>query len=151
MNPGTGEVKTDFVSFDSNLDLRDYKLLVDCVDGVCKQTAGYINGSDTILSFINNESGVDGYKRSDNGGACSSSAGGKYHDNGGTPPIPLGLCIKDNLPVLFTDDNSVKNTLLYDDVSGTPFEVGKEGDVILVKHGTRYAIIDKFDSGKYSV
>ena len=140
LDTADGKVMTDFGNIAS---LADVKLLVDCVDGLCKQTYGYVKGDGKVFKFIEGE---DGGKANDGDTLISNDCSdgvGKFH--GDSPSAADGLCVKDNTSITFASDSNIKHVILKNTGNDTPFANTK--DDILVKHGLNYAIIDKFDSG----
>ena len=123
--------------------LGNYKKLVDCVDGICKQTAGYVKGSSDMFKFVDEEDGdVEDTLKVNAGTACAGAVGKFIEGNS-------GVCIKsaNGGDVAFAYDSTIKHLILKSatGVADSPFR-DTEND-ILVKHASNYFIIDKFDAG----
>ena len=119
------------------------KILVDCLDGICKKTYGYVKGNGHVFKFVegtNNGKADDGDVM--NSSDCNTAIG-KYH--GANASGADGFYVKSGTAITFISDSSIKHIILRRTGSGTLFH--NSNDDILVKHGVNYSIIDKFDSG----
>ena len=139
-------------TFSSPLTSTNY-VLVDCVEGACRQTQGYIKDEENkILVFIGNNgfSSLGKDTADDNKGKENKEECNETTDTGklsGTD-YKEGICIGDGMSVDFvTDENSeITRHFIKGGVASTPFE----GNLI-VKRGTRYIIRDMFYNSKYTV
>jgi len=137
-------------TFSSTLTSADY-VLVDCVEGDCKQTQGYIKENRKIRVFI----GDNGF----------SSLGKDYDENNKGPTEVVncaaesnvgklsgehnlkGICIGNGMSLDFAEDEvEITNHIIMAGAENTPFH----GDFV-VKRGTRYIIRDMFYNSKYTV
>jgi len=138
----TQEVYSDFDTVD--LKNQNSYNVVDCVNGVCELTSGYIKNKDGIYKFINEEKNVS---------AADIVAYGVTQSSG---------CIKDHVGKHFTDvkgrtsvcitvGHSInmvrkRNYMIMAGtaITGTPFIKDEFG--VAVKGGKGYVVIDRFNS-----
>ena len=147
-----GSVISDNVLSSSTVNLSIEYILVDCVDGICKQTQGYV---------------VDGIKKgivfkgSSNGVATASN--GIYESNvcvSGEDGMIIsgnsGVCIKGAAapasPVIANFvESEIRKHIIENAVNTTPF-YSEVSTMVPIKHGINYAIVDMFESGnKYII
>ena len=129
-------------------------VLVDCMDGVCKQTSGYIVSGTNYYAFVDDgfavvvdtTAGTTFVSSKNAVESCAVGDIGKFAANAG---VIDGVCTKVNGGVKFEKDN--KKYLITTGTDGlgenTPF-VHANGEYVPVKHSLQYIIRDKFDSGK---
>jgi len=146
------EIETDIAGSPSNY------ILMDCMDGVCKQTSGYIVSGTNYYAFVNDgiAQKVDISKNGDyvklnQINSCSDGSNSSFDDIG---KIAInsnkieGVCIAKNGGIEFKNDNKkylIKSTTGLG--TKTPFE-HVDVEYVPVKHSVQYIIRDKFDSGK---
>ena len=147
-------VKTDdgtlITDFDDTIDLAIGYVLVDCIDGICKQTQGYVKDSEKVIAFVGENNGINAdddnnkvqFYSSNNIANCDNKNKIGYIKNGKGSICLNGIAEE----VTFSDDNKRFLILYENDIpTTTPFYV--ENENVPVKHGERYIIVDKFNSG----
>jgi len=145
-----GSVITNFSTTDTDLTPTDYDL-IDCVDGVCKQTNGYVINNTQVIGFIDGTGSVDDSKfvvmeycnenRINNIGKyvknlktfCNGPGATDYFRDTWEYQQWKGIKISENI-ILGN----------YPAAEGTPFR--NVDNNVLIKNDTNYFIIDKFDS-----
>jgi len=141
----SGVVK-DSTEFDSDLqttlnqgDAYTGYILLDCINGICKRTSGYILVDDTqyaVFEESNTASPIAGVSVS----SCEGNIGKVIDSNG-------GICIKAGGGVSYKDDNKrfiIKSSTGF---TGTPFENSTNNAII--KRGIKYIIKDLFYDSKF--
>ena len=114
-------------------------VLMDCVDGVCKQTQGYIIYNEKVYAFKGTqvgEAGTSYVSSADNGGQCAATDIGKLLSGKG------GICIGNSLGVNF---NTAGNYLILDGSSAVGAFSGNT-DSVAIKRKAYYIIEDQFNS-----
>jgi len=142
--------------------VADNYVLVDCVEGVCKQTQGYIKDSAKVIAFIGegiSAVGVNVREDADKTAqfnpfatltaksACAATYIGKVYAEAGS-----GICIDatETHGVDFVTDGNIIKKYIIDSSSaatgtiGTPFE--SEANNLAIKSGLRYIIRDEFNT-----
>jgi len=126
-------VETDFTE---QLAINDEdKVLVDCVDGICAQTQGYIKNDGKMYVFIGEESGVIVKRSLVGGSSCSSNTIGKLIND------KSAVCISSGKSIAFEEEEDDHMIMKGAAVEGTPFE--NVNEIKAVKHSANYVIIDK--------
>jgi len=119
-------------------DIENY-VLVDCDNGVCRQTQGYLKNNNIFNAFVGTKGGdrteiiADGITNTDLN-LCSAGHIGKLLST------KLGICIKSEKAALLT---STDKYLISGAATGTPFE---DSNGVALKISNLYIIKDKFNS-----
>jgi len=124
--------------------INDGYILVDCVDGVCKQTQGYVvDGSKIGIAFKGSSNGVttagNGDYEIDSNVACGTGNIGMIKSDNSE------VC-SDISTIQLYESSFGKCMIVNNAVIGNPFYDDTDG--VLVKHGFNYVIVDMFESGK---
>jgi len=141
VNKVDGTYTTDFTE---ELSINDEgKVIVDCLDGVCFQTQGYIRNNGITYVFNREESGVEVNEGLIGGSSCNSESVGKLLTG------ESAACITSGSSIAFEDDDDDYIIMNGSAVEGTPFENADE--IKAVKRSVNYIIIDKhFTTSMYN-
>jgi len=155
VNTSNGKILTDF---SGTINVALGYVLVDCEDGICKQTQGYVLDNAKVIAFAGATVGVAA-KGSDENKAifspdeliadtgCLDNAIGKVYDITGVciyyenPSTKLGVNFSN------TAGDPIKKYIINSSATGTtgtPFE--SDYDYLAIKSGLRYIIRDEFNS-----
>ena len=137
--------------FTEDLDLTNYKV-VECDDGICKQTQGYIKKSDgSVYAFVSTNNGISaavptfvGSTTIDKPEKCTEDYVGMLYN------INKGVCVSAENGIAFADAGTEEHRMILKKtaVSGTPFNDRKEN--IPVRVTGNYILKDQFyNGGKY--
>ena len=157
----TGEVLT---SFGGTITVANGYVLVDCVDGICKQTQGYVLDNDSggkVIAFVGDgieAVGVAAKGSNENKAkfspdsittidGCADATIGKAYGIAGVCIYFKSPSTKIGAPFSTIDTTPVKKYIIDSSATGTagtPFE--SEHDTIAIKSGPRYIIRDEFNS-----
>ena len=140
VNIANGKIETDF-SGEINM---TGKVLVECVEGVCRQTQGYLKNDEKVYAFIGEEATEVVGKGLVGGESCSTRAIGKLLKS------MDAVCINNGKSVNFENAEYKYVILEGVGVKDTPFE--EEKSIQVIKRSQYYIIRDNFyTAGKFLI
>jgi len=141
-----GSVISDDELRSKTVAISDGYILVDCVDGVCKQSQGYVvDGGKNGIAFKgsnNGEATADNTKYEI--AECSSDSEGKIVST--TEVCIKGRVNTDERVIAKLGETNIGKHIMIGAGANTPFS-NVDNYAVPIKHGYNYAIVDMFESG----
>jgi len=138
-----GTIETDFTK---SIDLSTY-VIVDCKEGVCRQTTGYVKNSNHVYAFagesegtlVSNEAKFIGGPAIASADDCASAYYGCLYGTN------RGICINNGKGIAFGDGDDNGYMILKGKtyVSGNPFEEAAKINIRIMRSGN-YILKDNF-------
>jgi len=149
VNKNDGVVTTDFATANTVLSGSPGNyFVIDCYDGECRRTQGYVKNESNVYAFVGENTGVNisGNQKFNGPTTKSNCASGDTGNVGQVILNKSGICYgneSSDIPFGNTDDKYI--ILKGAAKKGTPFEDAQNS--IMIRHSANYILKDQFYNG----
>jgi len=149
VNKNDGVVTTDFATENAGLSRTPGNyLVIDCYDGECKRTQGYVKNESNVYAFVGDSTGVNisGNQKFNGPTTKSNCASGDAGNVGQVITDKNGVCYGNGSSEIRFENTNDKYIILKGAAKkGTPFEDAK--NAIMIRHSANYILKDQFSFG----